>query len=191
MNINKIKMSKTDYIGRQIIYKNEVESTQSLAKDLVKNDYIYNGTVIITDNQTKGKGTHGRVWNTSKGKNITMTIILKPNCDINLLDKLTIQIAEAIKIAIKELYGYDLIIKYPNDLLLNGKKICGILTQSSTTKNIVNYILIGIGFNVNEERFPENLKEIATSLKKEYLNEFNREDIIIKILKEIEKIMPN
>lgn len=80
-----------------------------------------------------------------------MTIILKDDWKVQDLDGLTLKIAEAIKNAIKVLYGYELKIKEPNDLLLNGKKICGILTECSSMNNIVNYILIGIGFDVNEE----------------------------------------
>lgn len=187
MNLEKIKMANTIYLGKEIIYKEETESTQELAKELVKND-IKNGTIVITDNQTKGKGTKGRVWEASKEKNITMTIILKPNIKIEKLEGFTLKIAEAIKQAVQELYSYELTIKIPNDLLLNGKKICGILTQTASIGNKVNYILIGIGFDVNEENFSTELQNTATSLKKEYGKEFAREEIIIKIIEKIEKI---
>lgn len=187
MNLEKIKTAKTMYLGKEIVYKEQIESTQELAKELVKND-IKSGTLVITDNQTKGKGTKGRNWQASKEKNITMTIILKPNLKIQKLEGLTLKIAEAIKEAIKELYEYTLTIKKPNDLLLNGKKICGILTQTATMGNQVNYILIGIGFDVNEENFSKELQSIATSLKKEYKKEFEKEEIIVKIIEKIEKI---
>ena len=93
--------------------------------------------------------------------------------------------------AIKELYDYNLEIKEPNDLLLNNKKICGILTESSTIANKVNYILIGIGFNVNEEIFNKEIQDIAISLKTEYGKEYNKEEIIVKIIENIEKIISN
>lgn len=187
MNLEKIKTAQTIYLGKEIIYKEEIESTQELAKQLVKNN-IKNGTLVITNNQIKGKGTKGRIWEATKGKNITMTIILKPNLKIEKLEGLTLKIAQAIKEAIEELYGYELVIKIPNDLLLNGKKICGILTQTASIGNKVNYILIGIGFDVNEENFNKELQNIATSLKKEYQKEFEREEIIVKIIEKIEKI---
>lgn len=188
MNLEKIKTAQTIYLGKEIIYKEEIESTQELAKQLVKNN-IKNGTLVITNNQIKGKGTKGRIWEATKGKNITMTIILKPNLKIEKLEGLTLKIAQAIKEAIEELYGYELVIKIPNDLLLNGKKICGILTQTASIGNKVNYILIGIGFDVNEENFNKELQNIATSLKKEYQKEFEREEIIVKIIEKIEKII--
>ena len=191
MNLQKIKNAKTKTLGKEIIYNEEIESTQELAKEIVKSEECINGTIVICDNQTKGKGTKGRSWFTSNNKNITMTIILKDNIEISKLDKITIQIAEKIKDAIEELYGYKLTIKEPNDLLLNNKKISGILTQSSTTSNKVNFILIGIGFNVNQEKFDEDLKDIATSLKKEYKKDFKIEEIINKILEKLEEIFDN
>ena len=118
-----------------------------------------------------------------------MTILLKKEWQVNELEGLTIKIAEAIQRGIKELLSVSLIIKKPNDLFLNGKKICGILTECSSTHHKVNYILIGIGFNVNEETFEGNLSDIATSLKKECRREFKREEIVIKILEELEKTL--
>lgn len=188
MNLEKIRIANTTYLGKEIIYKEEMESTQELAKQLVKSN-IKNGTLVITNNQIKGKGTKGRIWEVTKGKNITMTIILKPNLKIEKLEGLTLNIAQAIKEAIKELYGYNLTIKIPNDLLLDGKKICGILTQTASIGNRVNYILIGIGFDVNEENFNKDLQNIATSLKREYGKDFEREEIIVRIIEKIEKII--
>lgn len=165
MNLEKIKTANTIYLGKEIIYKEEMESTQDVAKDLANKD-AKNGSIVITDNQTKGKGTKGRTWSSSKEKNITMTIILKPNVKIEKLEGLTLKIAEAIKEGIHELYGYKLTIKKPNDLLLNGKKICGILTQTSSMGDTVNYLLIGIGFDVNEENFSEELRKYSYIIKK-------------------------
>lgn len=165
MNLEKIKTANTIYLGKEIIYKEEMESTQDVAKELANKD-AKNGSIVITDNQTKGKGTKGRIWSSSKEKNITMTIILKPNVKIEKLEGLTLKIAETIKEGIQELYGYRLTIKEPNDLLLNGKKICGILTQTASMGDEVNYVLIGIGFDVNEENFSEELREYSNFIKK-------------------------
>ena len=191
MNLEKIKSAKTKFLGKEIIYKENLDSTQDLAKQIVKQEKCVNGTVVICDNQINGKGTKDRIWISENNKNITMTIIINRNIEIEKLDGITLKIAEKIKDAIKELYNFDLSIKKPNDLLLNNKKICGILTESSIISNRVNYILIGIGFNVNQEEFDENLNNIATSLKKEYRKEFQREEIIIKIIENIEKIISN
>lgn len=157
MNIEKIKKANTKYLGKEIIYQEEMESTQDLAKKIAKGNSKH-GTLVITDNQSKGRGTKGRTWVASKGKNITMTLLVKKEWKIEKLEGLTIKIAEAIQGAIQELFSYSLTIKEPNDLLLNGKKICGILTESSTTLSTVNYVLIGIGFNVNEETFEGELR---------------------------------
>ena len=109
--------------------------------------------------------------------------------NIEKLEGLTTKIAKAIKETIKELYRYELKIKIPNDLILNGKKISGILTEVHTQGEKIEYLLISIGFNVNEEGFSQEIEEIATSLKKEYKKDFNREEIIINIIKRIDKII--
>ena len=104
------------------------------------------------------------------------------------LDNLTTEIAEKIKDVIYELYGYKLEIKKPNDLMFNGKKICGILTEVHTQGEKIKYLLISFGFNVNEDSFSDETKDIATSLKKETGKDFNREEIIIKIIEKLEEI---
>lgn len=166
-----------------VIYFKELMSTQVFAKENVKN--IKDKTVVVTDYQTNGHGTHGRIWHTEKSKNITMTLILKPNCDLKKLNGYTLKIAEFIQEFIQERYKIDLKIKEPNDLLLNNKKICGILVECKTSGQLVNEIYIGIGFNVNEINFNEETEKIATSLKKELKEEFSREEIIIGILNRI------
>lgn len=184
VNIEKIKSAKTKFIGKELEYFYEIDSTQAEAKRNVEK--YKNGTVIIADMQTAGRGTHGRVWHT-KTDNIAMTIILKPEINIKKLEGFTVAIAEKIQQAIKELYGIELEIKLPNDLLLNGKKICGILTEVVTIKEIVKEIFIGIGFNVNEKEFSSDISDIATSLYKETKQVYCREDIICKILENIEQ----
>lgn len=184
VNIEKIKQAKTNYIGKHIKYFNEIDSTQTEAKRNVEK--YENGTVVIADVQTAGKGTHGRIWHT-RTDNIAMTIILKPEINIDKLEGFTVAIAENIQIAIKELYGIELEIKLPNDLLLNKKKICGILTEVVSIKENVNEIFIGIGFNVNEKYFSSDIESIATSLYQETKQVYCREEIICKILENIEQ----
>lgn len=184
MDIEKIKKAKTRYIGKNIIFYNEIDSTQEDAKRRL-ND-LSNGTIIIADKQINGKGTKGKVWYTNNG-NIAMTIILKPKCKIERLSNLTIKIAEVMIDAICNIYKCQLEIKKPNDILLNNKKICGILTESKSLGDDVESILIGIGLNVNEIKFEKKLEEIATSLKKEFKKEFNREEIIVEFIEMFEK----
>lgn len=188
MDIEKIKKANTKYLGKQMQYYKELGSTQDKAKELV-NLNVANGTIVITENQTKGKGTKGRTWYSSMGKNITMTIIIYPNCIIDKLDGITLRIAEIMQNVILKLYNIKLEIKLPNDLMLYNKKIAGILTETKILKNEVQQLLIGIGFNVNETEFSKETINIATSLKKEYNKEFSIEDIIISFIEELEKVL--
>ena len=189
MDLDKIKsaIKYNKKIGKQIEYYEEIGSTHTYAKEIAI-DKQNDGKLILAEIQTLGIGTKGRSWYTGRGKNLAVTIILHPKCKINQLEGLTIEIANKIKESIENLYGYELNIKEPNDLMLNNKKICGILTEINTIGENINYLIISFGFNVNEECFSEETKNIATSLKREYKKEFSREDILIEILKNIEKI---
>lgn len=184
MNIEYLKNAKTKNIGKNIIYYKEINSTHIYAKENI--NILEDGTVILADIQTSGKGTKGRKWFTGSGSNIAMTIILKPKCSIENINTLTVDIAKIIKKTINELYNYNLDMREPNDLFLNEKKISGILTESSTIGNKLNYIILSIGFNVNEDNFNEDTYNIATSLKREFKREFSREEIIIKIVENID-----
>lgn len=115
-----------------------------------------------------------------------MTIILQPKCKIDDLKNLTIEIANCMQKTIYDLFEIRLDIKEPNDLILNGKKISGILTEINTIGDKINYLLISIGFNVNEEFFSDDLKDIATSLKKEFDKYFSREEIIVSFIRNLE-----
>ena len=176
MNIEKIEKETKQKIN----YYKEIKSTHLQAKEIQNKGEA----VLIAEVQTAGIGTKGRKWHTGENKNIAMTIVKHPKCKISELEGLTIKIAEDIKEVIKEMYGYELQIKIPNDLMLNNKKICGILTEVHTQGEKIEYLLISIGFNVNETEFGE-FNDIATSLKKEYQKEFNREKIIINIINKI------
>lgn len=118
-----------------------------------------------------------------------MTIILQPKCKITDLKNLTIEIANCMQKTIYDLFKIRLDIKEPNDLILNGKKISGILTEINTIGEKINYLLISIGFNVNEEFFSDDLKDIATSLKKEFDKDFSREEIIVSFIRNLEIIL--
>ncbi len=188
MDIEKIKNANTQYIGKQIEYYKEISSTHTYAKSIA-NDEKQSGKLIIAENQTQGIGTKGRTWHTGNNKNIAITIILKPNCKITKFKNLTIDIAKTMQKTIKDLYNIDLKLKEPNDLVLNGKKICGILTQTSIVGEKINYLLISLGFNVNEDNFSEDIKNIATSLKIEFNREFEREEIIKIFIENLEKLL--
>lgn len=187
MEKEKIEQSRNKNIEKKVKHFETIDSTHKYAKRNAEK--MENGEVIIAEEQTDGIGTKGRQWHTGKGKNIAITIILKPDKNVNELKELTINIAKAIQKAIKELYNIELTIKEPNDLLLKQKKICGILTEVNSIGEKINYLLISIGFNVNETEFPIELEEIVTSLKKEYQKEYSKEKIIIKIIENLEEII--
>lgn len=179
------KYLQTKIIARNIKEYEILDSTQEMAKTMIGKEP--HGTMILTKQQTNGIGTHQRKWYTNPNDNITFTLILYPNCKISELEGITIQIAECIKKALKELYNIEVKIKEPNDIMLNNKKLAGILTQTSTIEEQVQYLLIGIGLNVNQTEFINEIEEIATSLKKEYQTEFEKEKIIAEICNKIEE----
>lgn len=181
MDLKKIQNQLNKY---NISHFKEINSTHKYVKENYKN--LKDRTVILADMQSNGIGTHGRVWYTGRENNIAMSILIKPNCNIENLKNITTKIASSIQKAINEMYNINLEIKFPNDLLLNSKKICGVLTEINTISEKVNYLIISIGFNVNETHFDEETANIATSLKKEYNQNYSREDIIIKIIENIE-----
>ena len=186
MNLEKIKNANTKYIGKEIEYFKEISSTHTYAKEIAMQEK-QNGRIIIAEAQTNGIGTKRRTWYTGESKNIALTIILKPEWAISRLEGLTVKIAKCMQKAIQALYEIDLEIKEPNDLMLNGKKICGILTEINTIAEKMNYLLISFGFNVNEDYFSKEIEDVATSLKKEFGEEFSREDIITKFIEILEK----
>ena len=171
----------------KIKYFDELPSTHLYIKE--NQDKLENGTVIIANKQTAGIGTHGRTWYTGSGDNIAMSMLFKPECDLSSLNNITVDVAQSIKKTIRNLYNIGLNIKYPNDLLLNGKKICGILTEINTISGKINYLIISLGFNVNEICFDEETIKIATSLKKEYNKNFDRKEIILRIIQNINNIV--
>ncbi len=175
---------KTTIIGQNVIYFDNIKSTQLEAKK-IKN-IVEDGTIIFTNNQTAGIGTHDRIWYMKENENIAFTIILKPKCNIRKISNITTIIAECMLETIEDLYNEKLYIKEPNDLMINGKKVGGILTQATTEAENVKDILIGIGLNVNQKIFPEPIIDIATSLKNEFNHEFNRIQIIANFLKKFE-----
>ena len=176
---------KTKIIGKNILFYDTLESTQLKAKE-IKNT-AKDGTIIITSNQISGIGTHDRKWYMGSGDNIAFTMILKPRCNISKIKNITTVIAKCMVKAINNLYNIQINIKLPNDLVYNGKKLGGILTQATTIQEDVKDILIGIGMNINQKDFPIELKNIATSLKNEFNMKFSRIEIIAKFLSVFEE----
>lgn len=123
-------------------------------------------------------GTHGRVWHTDQTNNIAFSFLINANCKVEQIEGITIEIANTILETFKVLYNIKLEIKYPNDIVVKGKKIGGILTETKTQGEFVRNIVIGIGINTNQEKFTKEIEETASSIKNEFgLNVKNMEVI--------------
>ena len=142
--------------------------------------------VITASIQTDGIGTHGRKWYTDEKNNIALSLLLTPNTNINKFDDLTIKIAQIIVDIFNE-YNCNLYIKEPNDLMFNDKKIGGILLQTKVEKNYVKALVLGIGININQVIFNDEIKNIASSISKEFNVTIDINDVVNKFLIEFRK----
>lgn len=134
----------TKFLGKKMIYQEKIDSTQlEVWRKLEKNE-ISNGTIMLADIQTNGKGTHGRKWYTDEKNNIAFSFLLEPNCEIEKLEGITLEIAETILEVFRNLYHITLAIKFPNDIVYQDKKIGGILTETKLNGKIVKYMVVGI-----------------------------------------------
>jgi len=176
----------TEFIGKNIIHFDSINSTNIKAKELAELGEG-EGSIVISEEQTTGRGRLGRNWASPKNTGIWMSIILRPELLPNKASIITQLGAAAVTKAMLSL-GVTPYIKWPNDLLVNGKKICGILTEMSCELNQINYIIMGIGINVNQNLcdFPSELTDIATSLKIEEGKVFSRKTLTALILNEFE-----
>jgi len=180
----------TTYIGKKIYYFPELESTNIAAKEkaLHRAEGMSEGTLIIAERQSAGKGRLGREWFSPAG-GIWLSIILYPQLSPSYISRITLMTAVA---TVKALENYTLIkpqIKWPNDILINEKKVCGILTEMSAELDIINWVVVGIGVNVNidHQRFPEDIQENTISLKEALGKEVLRVKLAQTFLQEFEK----
>ena len=180
----------TNYIGKEIHYFPELKSTNIMAKEkaLHGEERIAEGTLIITERQSAGKGRLGREWFSPAG-GIWLSIILYPQLSPSYISRITLMTAVA---TVKALENYTLIkpqIKWPNDILINEKKVCGILTEMSAELDIINWVVVGIGVNVNidHQRFPEDIQANTISLKEVSGEEVLRVKLAQTFLQEFEK----
>lgn len=175
-------------MGRKIMYFDSLESTNTTAKDLADKGQEH-GTVIVGEEQSAGKGRLGRSWVSPKYKGIWMSFILRPEINPMLIAKIT-QVGAAAVVKAGEEMNLDLKVKWPNDIILNDKKICGILTEMSSELNQINYVILGIGINANLdlEDFDEELVEKASSIKMELGEAVDRKELVGKIINNFEKL---
>jgi BirA family transcriptional regulator, biotin operon repressor / biotin---[acetyl-CoA-carboxylase] ligase len=179
----------TNVFGRKnIIYLKETDSTNTRAKELAAQG-APEGTLIIAEKQTKGRGRRGRNWFSPSGGGIYFSLILRPAISPGETPRITLMTAVVLAETLISMMKLKLRIKWPNDILVNGKKLAGILTEISTEMDAVNYIVVGLGMNVNTrfENFPQEIKKSATSILIETGKQFPRVRFIQHYLKLYEK----
>ena len=177
----------TEWAGCELYYYDSIDSTNTKAKELAEEGHP-SGTLVVADRQTAGKGRRGRSWESPTGIGIFMTLMLKPEINPNNASMLTLVAAMATTRAIRRVTGVPAMIKWPNDIVMNGKKVCGILTEMSAQFDYINHIVIGIGINVHNEEFPEEIKETASSLFLESGQHIHRASLIEAFLEEFEDV---
>jgi len=173
---------------KDIIYLNETDSTNTRAKELAAQG-APEGTLVIAEKQTEGRGRRGRSWFSPPGGGIYFSLILRPVLSPTETPRITLMTAVVLAETLISLMKLKLRIKWPNDILVNGKKLAGILTEISTEMDEVNYIIVGLGLNVNTqlEDLPREIKKTATSILIETGKQFPRVKLIQHYLKLYEK----
>ncbi|WP_342414667.1 biotin--[acetyl-CoA-carboxylase] ligase [Paenibacillus sp. FSL R10-2782] len=182
-------MLNTQSFGQRIVVLDSTVSTQQDAMRLAE-EGAPQGTVVLAEEQTAGRGRLGRKWFSPRGKGVWMSIVLRPNQPLGFTPQLTLLTGVAVCRAIRRLTGVEVGIKWPNDLLVHGRKVCGILLESSTEDQRVRYCIAGIGIdvNLNTEDYPEELSQVGTSLRIEAGRAIDRTALIAAVLEEMEQL---
>ncbi|MDV6377696.1 biotin--[acetyl-CoA-carboxylase] ligase [Sporosarcina sp. GW1-11] len=178
----------TTAYGRNIRYFKTCPTTQTIAHEEAQNG-ASDGTLIISEEQTAGKGRLARPWVSNAGRGIWMSLIIRPKLAPQQAPQLTLVAAVAIVRAIEDVTNIQPVIKWPNDILINGKKVTGILTELQADPDRVKAIILGMGVNANQELadFPEELQTIATSLRIEKGEKVDRAKLVAKIMHYLEQ----
>jgi BirA family transcriptional regulator, biotin operon repressor / biotin---[acetyl-CoA-carboxylase] ligase len=182
------RLGRTKAIGRDIHVFRETTSTNDVAERLAR-DGAREGVVVFAESQTKGRGRLGRKWASPAGKGLWFSLVLRPEMRPQHTTQLTVAAATALARAIRSETGLKPEIKWPNDILINGRKAAGILTELSAELDRVKYVIVGIGVdvNVNASDFPSELRKIATSLKVEAGRGVSRPALATAILRELDE----
>ncbi len=181
---------KTKTFGNKIFTFQSIDSTNNCAK-AVANIGAAEGVVVIAEEQTAGKGRLGRSWQANPEENLTFSIVLRPKISPEAVNLLPLYVAVAVAQAIERATALKVECKWPNDLLIGKRKVAGILIEGSIQQGILEYVVVGLGINVNQTKFPSDLMQKATSLKLETGQEIDRVQLFRHILSSFESSYTN
>lgn len=172
----------TSWAGSSLLVQDVVDSTNNLAK-LRAEEGAEHGLLVVGEQQTAGKGRRGRSWESRKGEGIFMTLLLKPDIEPGNASMLTLVMALAVRSALETVGKLQAQIKWPNDIVCDGKKVCGILTEMSAQMDYINHIVIGVGINIHNEAFPDEMAHMATSVYLQTGEHINRAELIAEVMR--------
>ncbi|MBI3111589.1 MAG: biotin--[acetyl-CoA-carboxylase] ligase [Ignavibacteriales bacterium] len=175
----------TRIVGKKMFVFESIDSTSTCAKAL-GDAGTEEGAVVVAEHQSQGRGRHGRTWEAEPEKNLLFSILLRPSLEKDSAGLLSFYASVAIARAIESTTGIPVECKWPNDLLINGRKCSGILLENSYQQNVLSYSVVGAGVNVNQIEFPSAFGNRVTSLALECGNEYDRKQILQKILGELD-----
>lgn len=186
LSLDGIRVGVKGIVGKKIFFYKTVDSTNAAAAALAQGGED-EGAVVIADSQSKGRGRLGRFWLSPPGVNIYMSIVLKPEIAAKDATLITIMAAVGCTIALRKVTGLDIKIRWPNDLMTSEKKLGGILTETKMISARMEYVIAGVGVNVNmgADSLPDIMKETATSIKMETGKFFSRTEVIREVLNEL------
>lgn len=177
----------TKWAGKPVKCFECVNSTNTQAKMIAEQNGKVHGTLVVAEEQESGKGRRGRVWKSQKGTGIWMSLIVQPKISPQNASMLTLVAAMAVASGIQKETGLEVKIKWPNDIVVSGKKVCGILTEMSSEQDYIHYVIVGIGINVYTKEFPEEIQKVATSIQLENGTIDSRSQLIATIIEQFEK----
>ena len=176
----------TKWAGHPVRFYDALGSTNLQAKVDAENG-AKEGTLIVADMQTAGRGRKGKAWSSPAGTNAYFTLILKPEFDVALSSMVTLVMGLAVAEGIWEACGVEAGIKWPNDIVAGGKKLCGMLAEMSVEREYIHYVVMGVGINVGKQDFPPEIADIATSLWAECGKKVSRAGLIACVMKAFEE----
>lgn len=180
---------KTLFLGKKTIYLPSCHSTNDIAAEIIQNKQVFDGTIVITSDQTAGRGQRGNSWEALPGQNITFSLIVKPNF-LNANEQFQLNIAVSLGIySFLNQYVLDkLTVKWPNDIYVGDRKMGGVLIENTLSGSRIAYSVIGIGLNINQLSFSEtNTRAVSLRLATQSLDEFDIEKLIGELCISLEK----